>query len=125
MLHSVKIVIHMVVLYGFYIIGTWIQQLFDLFIPGSVIGMILLFILLMTGVLKVSWVEKGAQFMISHLALFFIPATAGVMNYFDLFAGKGILLVLIGLVSTLMVMVIAGHVSQWLMGIREREDSHE
>ncbi|GAB3049150.1 CidA/LrgA family protein [Virgibacillus ainsalahensis] len=123
MLNVFKIIIHIAALYGLYTVGTWIQQIFNLFIPGSVIGLILLFILLMTGTIKTAWVEKGAQFMIKHLALFFIPATVGAMNYFDLFAGKGLLLVIIGLSSTLMVMVSAGHVSQMFMHKRER--SHE
>ncbi|WP_209300569.1 CidA/LrgA family protein [Lentibacillus salicampi] len=117
--------LHIGVLYGIYIMGTWIQQLFNLFIPGSVIGLILLFILLMTGIIKAPWVEDGARFFIKHLALFFIPATVGVINYLDLFSGGGLLLVFIGLVSTLMVMVSAGSVSQLLIKSKERSHGNE
>ncbi|QKY71577.1 CidA/LrgA family protein [Lentibacillus sp. CBA3610] len=120
-----KIALHIGVLYVIYIMGTWVQRVFDLFIPGSVIGLILLFILLMTGIIKAPWVENGARFFIKHLALFFIPATVGVINYLDLFSGEGLLLVVIGLVSTLMVMVSAGHVSQLLIERKERSHSHE
>lgn len=115
-----KIIIHIAVLYGIFLVGNGIAQYFNLFIPGSVIGMLLLFALLMTGVIKASWIEEGARTIINHLALFFIPATVGVINYFDLFAGKGFLLVIIVLLSTVMVIVTSGHVSQALMRRKER-----
>lgn len=77
--------------------------------------------MLSTKILNVAWVEKGAKFMVNNLVLFFIPATVGIMNYFDLFAGKGFLLVVIVLFSTLLVMVSSGKMSQWVMRRRERE----
>ncbi|MFC2949075.1 CidA/LrgA family protein [Virgibacillus sediminis] len=117
----VKIAIHIGVLFGMYWIGMQIQQALNLFIPGSVIGLVLLFSLLMSGIVKPQWVDEGAQFVVKHLALFFIPATVGIINYFDLFAGAGFLLVIIGLGSTLIVMVVSGHVSQWLARRKNRD----
>ncbi|HLR09540.1 MAG TPA: CidA/LrgA family protein [Bacillota bacterium] len=118
-----KIAIHLAVLYGIFRVGQFIQDVFDLFIPGSVIGMVLLFVLLMTNSLNVRWIEEGTQFMIRHLNLFFIPATVGIMDYFHVFAGKGILLIFIVLSSTVLVMSGAGFVSEWLMP--ERGMEHE
>src|SRR5699024_8655822 len=70
-------------------------SLIGFILSGSVIGMVLLFVLLMTNSLNVRWIEEGTQFMIRHLNLFFIPATVGIMDYFHVFAGKGILLIFI------------------------------
>lgn len=123
LLNFAKIVIQIGILFGIYSIGVWIQQYFKLFIPGSVIGLVLMFTLLTTGILKVNWIEKGARFMINHLVLFFIPATVGILNYYDLFKGKGILLILITIVSTLFVMVGSGVTSQMLG--KERDISNE
>lgn len=109
------IIIHIIILYIFSIVGTWLKDLFNLSVPGSVVGLLLLFILLMTNVIKLEWIEDGAQFLISNLVFFFIPATVGVMNYFDLFKGKGILLILVILISTILVMGISGLVSQYLV----------
>ncbi|WP_047985169.1 CidA/LrgA family protein [Ornithinibacillus californiensis] len=121
MINIFKIIIHIAFLYVIYLIGNCIQATLQLVVPGSVIGMIILFILLWTNIIKVKWVETGAKFMVQNLALFFIPATVGIMNYFDLFAGKGILLVLIVLLSTFLVMGSAGLTSQRIMLRRERE----
>lgn len=109
------IIIHIIILYVFSIVGTWLKDLFNLSVPGSVVGLLLLFTLLMTNVIKLEWIEDGAQFLISNLVFFFIPATVGVMNYFDLFKGKGILLILVVLISTGLVMTISGLVSQYLI----------
>lgn len=123
MLKLIKIIMHIIILYGIYLIGNWIQVALNLFIPGSVIGMVLLFIFLMTNIIKVTWIEEGSKLIINHLTLFFIPATVGVMNYFELFKGNGFLLVLIALLSTALVMALSGVVSQWLM--RRKEVPHD
>ncbi|MGY0693896.1 CidA/LrgA family protein [Virgibacillus sp. FSP13] len=118
-----KIIIQIAILYGICLLGNWIQHSLDLFIPGSVIGMILLFILLSTNILKVKWIEEGSNFIIKNLTLFFIPATAGILNYFDVFSGKGFLLIIIVLVSTIFVMGGSGFVSQWI--IKRKELKHD
>lgn len=110
----ILIIIHIFILYLFNIVGTGIKDFLNLSVPGSVIGLLLLFILLISNVLKVEWIEEGAQFFVNNLVFFFIPATVGVMNYFDLFKGKGILLILIVLISTILVMGSSGLVSQSL-----------
>src|SRR5699024_105133 len=64
-------------------------EIFHLMIPGSVIGLVLLFILLISGIVKEKYIRSGANFMMKHLVLFFVPATVGIMGYIDLFKGKG------------------------------------
>lgn len=110
----VNIIIQIGILYIFYLIGSFIQTTFNLFIPGSVIGLILLFILLVTNVLKVSYIEHGARFIVGNLVLFFIPATVGMINYFYIFANKGFLLIVVTFVSTIIVIGISGIVSEQL-----------
>src|SRR5699024_4710621 len=96
----------------FNIVGTGIKDFLNLSVPGSVIGLLLLFILLIYNVLKVEWIEEGAQFFVNNLVFFFIPATVGDMNYFDLFKVQGILLILIVLISIILVLAYPGLVSQ-------------
>ena len=114
-----KAIVQIAILYGIYLLGNWIQITFHLFIPGSVIGMILLFIFLSTNIIKVTWIEEGSKLIISHLTLFFIPATVGIMDHFGLFKGNGFLLVPIVLFSTALVMAGSGLSSQWLLKRKE------
>lgn len=96
--------LHSSVLVVFYLIGLWIQQTFNLFIPGSIIGMLLLFSMLLFNIIDVRWIEEGVQFVIKHMILLFIPATVGLINYLDLFKGKGMLIIVAVLLSTIIVM---------------------
>ncbi|QGS69709.1 CidA/LrgA family holin-like protein [Oceanobacillus sp. 143] len=107
------------ILYIFFQLGEWIQQSLHLFIPGSVIGMVILFLLLLLNVVKPSWIDLGSKFIIRHLVLFFIPVTVGVIEYLDLFKGYGLILVIIVIISTLLVMISSGLVSQWLVRRKE------
>lgn len=120
LLNICQVIIHIIFLYCIYRIGNWIQTAFDLIIPGSVIGMMILFILLTTNVIKAAWIEKGANFIINNLVLFFIPATVGLINYLDFFAGPGFLLILIALFCTLLVIASSGAASQWMLGRKEK-----
>lgn len=113
-MNIIKVIVQIALLYCFYLLGSYIQTTFNLFIPGSVIGLILLFILLVTNVLKGSWIEKGARFMTNHLVLFFIPPTVGIMHYFHVFSGKGFLLIIITIISTIIVIGLSGLVSERL-----------
>lgn len=106
-------VIQIGVLYMLYIFGSIIQQLLHIPIPGSMIGMLLLFLLLMTGMVKEEWISRGANMLLSHLTLLFIPATVGIIDYVELFLGKGIWSIFVVIVSTMIVMLFAGFIGQW------------
>ena len=73
-----------------YVISEFIVTTLDLPIPGNVFGLIFLFILLLTGVVKVNYIEKAAGFLNKHLAFFYIPFGVGLMNYGDLIKTNGI-----------------------------------
>ncbi|MCK0471268.1 CidA/LrgA family protein [Halalkalibacter sp. APA_J-10(15)] len=103
-----------------YYLGVWIQQLFSLFIPGSIIGMTLLFLALSIGLIPPKWVEQGASLMLKHLPLLFIPVTVGALPYLPLFKGRAALLLLIALISTAIVMTISGFISQRM--VRKKGD---
>lgn len=112
MVDFLKIVFQIGMLYALYRGGEWITDTLNLMIPGSVIGMILLIILLFTRLLKVEWIEEGAGFMVKHLPFFFIPAFIGMMVYYKIFVGKGSLLLIIVIFSTVLVMVVAGMIGE-------------
>lgn len=90
-------------------LGYFIAHLLHLPIPGNVIGMILLFSLLQTKVLKVEWIELTSGFLVKHLAFFFIPISISLMTMGWLFIEFGLPLTL-----TLGVSLIFGFiVSAW------------
>src|SRR5690625_1864802 len=119
---AINIIVQIGILYVLFLIGEWIADIFNLLIPGSVIGMILLLGLLFIRGVKLEWIEQGAGFMVRHLTFFFIPATVGIMQYYDVFAGKGFLLVIIVLISTILVMIVSGLMGQQIWQRMQHRD---
>lgn len=56
------------------------------FIPGSLIGMLLLFITLETKLIKYIWIDSVSEFFISNMGFFFVPAAVSILNYLDILA---------------------------------------
>ncbi|MDP4087557.1 MAG: CidA/LrgA family protein [Bacillota bacterium] len=109
-----KIILQIVLLAFLFSVGNLITKYLHIPIPGSIVGLVILFLLLQFKVIKVEWIEKGASWLLAELLLFFIPAAAGVINYQQAIGPKlGKLLVVIFL-STLTVMAFTGLTAQFI-----------
>ncbi|MCL6516110.1 MAG: CidA/LrgA family protein [Alicyclobacillus sp.] len=106
--------IQVAALWAFAWVCNWVSAHLHLPIPGSILGCAVLFMLLATGVVKVSWVEAGADWLLAYLLLFFIPPAVGVMQYPSLFLRDGWRLLLVILASTILVMAVTGWTTDWI-----------
>ncbi|MGZ4107322.1 MAG: CidA/LrgA family holin-like protein [Tumebacillaceae bacterium] len=105
-------------------VGNLISTVLHLPIPGSIVGLVLLFLLLKFGVIRMEWVEAGANFLLAELLLFFIPSTVGVIQYQNLASQAPVIVLVIGL-STLAVMAVTGVTAELVAKIRRGEtDEH-
>ncbi|WP_206955128.1 CidA/LrgA family protein [Trinickia acidisoli] len=77
----------------------------DLPVPGSVIGLAALLVLLLTGGVAPQWVKAGADWLLSDLLLFFVPAAVAAVQYGGLFKADGWRLALVVVCGTLTVLV--------------------
>ncbi len=99
-------------IWAFSLIGSWLSKRFSLPIPGSLIGMALLFIALKKNWLPVRFVDAGSSFLLGQLLLFFIPSAVGIVNEGALIRQDGWQMLLIIGVSTLLVMLMTGFVAE-------------
>ncbi|WP_249313337.1 CidA/LrgA family protein [Lederbergia citrea] len=118
----VKIIMQITLLFIMYMAGVWSQKTFELFIPGSIIGMLLLLILLFTRTIRQEWIETGSLLLVRYLPLLFLPVTVGIITFLDLFTGKGFFIIVIVLISTALVMGCTGVISQWMMMKKGQEN---
>ncbi|MHA6259694.1 CidA/LrgA family protein [Sporosarcina sp. CAU 1771] len=105
-------VLQISILYGFFLVGSWLRDILLIPLPGSIIGLLLLWIALSIKILPLRWIEKGSYFILAYLPLYFIPSMIAVMDYGHVFVGKGFLLIIITIISTLLTMFISGWTSQ-------------
>lgn len=83
-------------------------------VPGSIVGIIILFLLLQFNIIKLEWVDLGAKWLLAEMLLFFIPPVVGVMQYKDLMVTNGLRIAAVILLSILAVMVITGLLAEKL-----------
>ena len=97
-------------------LGEFLSKFLQLGIPGNIIGMILLFLCLCTGILKLEMIEEMSRFLLDHLAFFFVPAGVGLLAYRDILKANWPAVLGISLGTTVIVMVVTGHTVQLLKG---------
>lgn len=114
-------------LFVFAWVGKGVSAALQLHIPGSLIGMGLLFVCLQLGWIRLKWVEAGAALVFSQMLLFFVPAIAGIMQYPWLLGIKGLLVLLVVVSGAALVMISTGVVAERVFKLSEvkRRDSVE
>lgn len=112
--HLVLFIFQLSILWLLNQMGIFIVQLFQIPIPGNVVGMILLFFFLMTGIIKLEWINEAASFLLKHLVFFFIPIAIGIMTFGKLFLQSGLSLIFILVLSASIGIIVTGTVSQIL-----------
>ena len=114
MVKVIRNVLQVFILYLFSFVGSWIVESLGLQFPGSIIGLLLLFGCLYFKIIPVEYVKDGAGFLLTFLALFFIPATVGIMDYPELLSWTGLGMVLGIIISTIITIVTTGKFCQYL-----------
>ena len=82
--------------------------------------MILLFIFLLAGVLKIEHIQEKADFLMENMAFFFVPAGVSVMNYFDILKSTLVPFLIICIVSTIITFAATAYSVQFVMKLMNR-----
>jgi holin-like protein len=75
--------IGLAILLVFNFLGLLLHRYAHIPLPENILGMLLLFLALCTGVVKLAWVEEAADFLLRHMMLFFAPIIVGVLPLWD------------------------------------------
>ncbi len=103
----------------FYILFCWalgngVSLLVGGYLPGSIIGMILLFASLCLHIVDAEMIRPAARFLLGAMALFFIPYGVGLIVSYEVLLDNFWAIVISGGVSTMLVLVCVGRVFQKL-----------
>ncbi len=96
----------------FYFLGQAISFLINGFIPGNIIGMILLFLSLYTKALKPDYIKDVANAFTRNMAIFFIPAGAGLLGSYGIISKFWMSILIICSVSTILVIAVVAVIQQ-------------
>lgn len=111
---------------GFTLAGEALHALLPLPVPAAVWGLVLLFIALESGKLKLSSVEDCGQFMLGIMPVLFIAPAVGLMDSWPVLASVWPAVLAIIVLSTVVVFGVSGVVTQGILDfVSARADEEE
>ena len=122
---EVKYLRQIVILLVFSFVGETLSLLIPLPIPGSIYGIVLLFLALEFKVVKLSAIKDVSDFLISFMPVMFVPAATGLMASWDILKANALAYAVSVLVTTVVVMAVSGLVTQWIMRRKKGGQDHE
>ena len=109
-------------------LGELLNALLPLPIPASIYGMVILFISLLTGLIRLEWVKEAGLFLVEIMPVFFIPVCVGLMDSWVNIQPFWLPLVTIVCLTTVVVMIVTGRTAQGILRLdskKKKEISHE
>ncbi len=94
-------------------IGEMLNHYIPLPVPASIYGIVIMFICLLTGIIKVEHVKEVSGFLIEIMPLVFIPAAVGLINSWGLISDKWYMYVTVIIATTILVMAVSGLMTQF------------
>ena len=83
-------------------------------VPGSIWGLLLLFLGLTTRVIHLNWIYLGASLLIRFMAVLFVPVSVGIIKYSDLLIEQINILLVPNIVSTCVTLLVIGFFGHYL-----------
>ena len=117
-----KVFIGIFILLAYLAAGNLLSGLLGGFVPGSVMGMLLLFLSLLSGILKDKWIRPVATFLTDNMMIFFMPAFMGIMDLWGVVKMNFWAWMSVLVFSTLLVLMATGLVETVMERFNDRKN---
>lgn len=116
------ILVQMAIFAAILFVSQIISQLFpaNIVVPTPLIGMIILYILLATHIVKLEQVEKFGDFMIGLIAFLFVPSGIQLAGSLDLMKREGLQDIIVVVISTIILLVVIAYVGAFFIRIHQK-----
>lgn len=101
-------------------IGEILHRLIPLPVPANIYGLVLMFCALHFKLMPISAVEETSDFILGIMPLLFIPSTVGLILAWDILKVHWLQFLIIGILGTIVVFFVTGHVTQLVIKILNR-----
>lgn len=118
-----KYIKQLVIILLFSLTAEALHNLIPLPVPAAIYGIILLLLALCTGALKPTAIGDTAHFLIGLLPLLFVAPAVNILQHWGLIAPQLIPICVITLVSTVVVFLVSGWVTQLFTGRTGEKDA--
>jgi holin-like protein len=104
----------MAIIVAIFLAGNWLHAR-GVPIPGGVLGLLLFYGAMLSGALKLRWVDRAANLLLRHMVLLFVPLTVGLMDLGPVLARQAVAILASLVVSFLAVLLTTGLLARWLL----------
>ena len=112
---GIQLVRSIVILYIILLLGNLISHYIPVGIPGSIWGLLLLFLGLTTRIIRLEWIYLGSSLLIRYMAVLFVPVSVGIIKYYDLLVSQWKILLIPNILSTFLTLLIICFTSNLLL----------
>ena len=103
-------------------VGILLSKILHLPLPGTIVSLLLLFLMLQFKVLKLEKIENAGNFLLLNMTIFFMPPTVKIIDSYELLEKYLFKIIVIIIVSTFLTMGITGKVVQLMIDLKERKE---
>ena len=103
--------------------GEGLSALIPMGIPASVISLVLLLLLLLSGTVKERHIQQSSAFLTENMGIFFVPASVGTLEYLDILKAQAVPFLAVTLLSTPVVYFITAWTVRFLMKLVNRKEA--
>lgn len=120
-----KYLIQFAVICGVTFLGEILNIVLPFSIPASVYGLVLLFLALVSGLIKLEQIEETADFFVNIMPVLFIAPAVSMMDVLPGLKGSITAILVITVVTTVLVMAVTGLVSQAIIRYGKKRGNRE
>lgn len=117
-----SIMAEIAIVFGVCLVSEGIAALLPFTFPASVISMILLLALLLSGIIKERHIDRVCRFFVSNMAFFFIPPCVGIIEHAGTLAACLLPFLIISILTTPLIYLVTAWVIQLMMAARRKKE---
>ena len=107
-------------IFGICLVGQIIAELIPVPFPGSVMRMVLLFILFMLNWANPEKLKNVNDFLLENMSFFFVPSAVSIITKYDLIKNSIVQILIICVVSFVVTFAVTAYTVTFVMKIQER-----
>lgn len=111
----IKLILQLALIMLITFIGTEVQKLLHIPLAGSIVGLMLFFLLLQFKIVPESWINVGADFLLKTMVFFFIPSVVGIMDVASNITMNYILFFIVIIIGTCLVALSSGYIAEKML----------
>ena len=93
-------------------VGNIISKIIPIMIPGSIIGLLLLFFLLAFQLIPTCWIKNSCNIFMRYMTVLFIPAAMGIMDNYSLLLENWIPIIFSTVGGSLIVLIFTAFLTE-------------